>query len=114
MICHLLTPQPTGFLAKTITLLTITLKWLYLTPLNLLAFCFYLLDTFWQNFNKSDSPGGGGGGLLLLFLKGDVSKNLSIHTNFLFSFKTMEMHTWGYKFVSGKMFSGIKSVFSVV
>ena len=66
--------QPMGFLAKTIPLLTITLKWLYLTPSNLVAFCFYLLDTFWQNFSKIDSPGGGGG-LLQLFLKGDVSKN---------------------------------------
>ena len=25
---------------------------------NLVTFSFYLLDTFWQNFSKIDSPGG--------------------------------------------------------
>ena len=54
-----------GGLARTIRLLTTTLKWLYLAPLNLVTFCFYLLDTFWQNFSEIDSPGG----LLQLFLK---------------------------------------------
>ena len=54
-----------GFLARTIRLLTITLKWLCLAPPNLVTFSFYLLDTFWQNFSKIDSPGE----LLQLFLK---------------------------------------------
>ena len=62
-------PTTYRLLAKTSTLLTITLKWLYLTPQNLVTFCFYLLDTSWQNFSKIDSPGGR---LLQLFLKGDV------------------------------------------
>ena len=53
------------FLAQTIRLLTTTLKQLYLAPPNLVTFCFYLLDTFWQNFSEIDSPGG----LLQLFLK---------------------------------------------
>ena len=57
-----------GFLARTIRLLTIALKPLYLAPPNLVLFCCYLLDTFWQNSSKIDSPGGGGG-LLQLFLK---------------------------------------------
>ena len=52
-------------LAKTISLLTITLKWFYLAPPNLVTFCFCPLDTFWQNFSKIDSPGR----LLQLFLK---------------------------------------------
>ena len=43
-----------GFLAQTIRLLTITL----LAPPNLVTFSFHLLDTFWQNFSKIDSPGG--------------------------------------------------------
>ena len=47
-----------GGLAWTIRLLTITLKRLYLAPPNLVNFSFYLLDTFWQNFSKIDSPGG--------------------------------------------------------
>ena len=47
-----------GFLARTIRLLTITLRRLYLAPENLATFSFYLLDTFWQNFIKIDSPGG--------------------------------------------------------
>ena len=50
-----LTLQPTrveGFLAWTITLLTITLKRLNLAPPNLATFSFFLLVTFWQNFNK--------------------------------------------------------------
>ena len=34
-------------------------------PPNWVTFCFYLLNTFWQNFSKIDSPGG----LLQLFLK---------------------------------------------
>ena len=54
-----------GFLARTIRLSTTTLKRLYPAPPNLVTFCFYLLDTFWQNFSKIDSPGG----LLQLFLK---------------------------------------------
>ena len=54
-----------GFLAWTIRLSTTILKRLYLVPPNLVTFCFYLLDTFWQNFSKIDSPGG----LLQLFLK---------------------------------------------
>ena len=110
---HLLTLQPTGLLAKTITLLTITLKWLYLTPPNLVTFCFYLLDTFWQNFSKIDSPGRGegGGGVAAVVFERRCLEKLNIYTNFLFCFKTMEMHTWGYKFVSGGMFSGIKSDF---
>ena len=47
-----------GFLARTIKLLTITLKRLFLAPPDLATFSFYLLDTFWQNFSKVDSPGG--------------------------------------------------------
>ena len=54
-----------GFLARTIRLSTTTLKRLYLAPPNLVTFCFYLLDTLWQNFSKIDLPGG----LLQLFLK---------------------------------------------
>ena len=50
-----LTLLPTGgLLARTIRLLTITLQRLYLAPSNLVTFCFYLLDTFWQNFSKID------------------------------------------------------------
>ena len=41
-----------GFLARTIRLSTTTLKWLYLAAPTLVTFCFYLLDTFWQNFSK--------------------------------------------------------------
>ena len=109
VICHLLTLQPTGFLAKTITLLTITLKWLYLTPQNLVTFCFYLLDTFWQNFSKIDSPRGVAA---VVFERRCLEKlNIIYIQFFLFCFETMEMHTWGYKFVSGEMFSGIKSDF---
>ena len=108
MICHLLTLQPTGYLAKTITLPTITVNWLYLTPPNLVAFCFYLLDTFWQNFGKIDSPGGG---VAAVVFERRCLEKLNIYTNFLFCFKTMEMHTWGDKFVSGEMFLGIKSDF---
>ena len=59
----ILTLSPTGgFLARTIRLSTTTLKLLYLAHLNLVTFCFYLLDTFWQNFSEIDLPGGGGGG----------------------------------------------------
>ena len=54
-----------GLLARTIRLLTITLKQLNLAPPNLVTFTFYLLVTFWQNFNKINLPGG----LLGLFLK---------------------------------------------
>ena len=54
-----------GFLARTIRLSTTTLKRLYLAPPNVVTFCFYLLDTLWQNFSKIDLPGG----LLQLFLK---------------------------------------------
>ena len=54
-----------AFLARTIRLSTTTLKRLYLAPPNLVTFCFYLLDTLWQNFSKIDLPGG----LLQLFLK---------------------------------------------
>ena len=88
-----------GFLAKTITLLTITLKWLHLTPPNLVGFCFYLLDTSWQNFSKIDTPGWGGGGVAAVVFERRCLEKFSIYTNFLFCFKTMEMHTWGYKFV---------------
>ena len=73
-----------GFLAKTIPLLTITLKWLYLTPSNLVAFCFYLLDTFWQNFSKIDSPreGGGGGGVAAVVFERGCLEKLSICKKF--------------------------------
>ena len=54
-----------SFLAQIIRLLTVTLKRLYPAPPNLVTFCFYLLDTFWQNFSKIDFSGG----LLQLFLK---------------------------------------------
>ena len=37
-------------------------------------------------------------------------EKLSIRS-FLFRFKTMEMQKGGYKFIPGKMFSGIKSEF---
>ena len=43
-----------GFLARTIRLLTITLKRLYQAPPNLVTFCFHLLNRFWQNFSKID------------------------------------------------------------
>ena len=54
------------------------------------------------------------GGVAAIVFERRCLEKLSIYTNFLFCFKTMEMHTWGYKFVSEEMFSGIKSVFSVV
>ena len=42
----------------TIRSLTITLKRLHLALTNLVTFCFYLLDTFWQTFSKIDTPRG--------------------------------------------------------
>ena len=47
-----------GAFGQTIRLLAITLKRLYLAPPSLVTFSFYLLDTFWQNFSKIDSPRG--------------------------------------------------------
>ena len=43
-----------GFLARTVRLSSTTLKRLYLAPPNLVTFCFYLLETFWQNFSNID------------------------------------------------------------
>ena len=71
--------------ARSIRLLTITLKRLYLAPPNLVTFSFYLLDTFWQNFSKIDSPGG----CCSCFLKSDVSKNWT-YEFFCFAWKTWQ------------------------
>ena len=46
-----------GLLAGTIRLLTITLKWLYQAPPNLVTFCFYLLDTSGRILGKSIHQG---------------------------------------------------------
>ena len=94
-----------GFLARTIRLSTTTLKRLYLAPPNLVTFCFYLLDTLWQNFSKIDLPGG----LLQLFLKWDVSKNWTYEI-FVFAWKQWKYRR-GYNFVPEKVFPGIKSDF---
>ena len=94
-----------GFLARTIRLSTTTLKRLYLAPPNLVTFCFYLLDTFWQNFSEINSPGG----LLQLFLKWDVLKNWAYEIS-CFASKPWKCRR-RYKFIPGKMFSGIKNYF---
>ena len=46
-----------GFLAKTIRLLTITLKRHYLSPPNFMTFSFHLLDTFGRVLAKSIHQG---------------------------------------------------------
>ena len=74
------------FLARTIRLLSITLKRLYLAPPNLVTCSFYLLDTIQQNFSKINSPGG----LLQLFFLNETSLKIE-HMNVLFRLKTMEM-----------------------
>ena len=74
-----------GFLAQTIRLLTITLKQLYLSPLNLVTFSFDLLDTFWQNFSKIESPGS-----CCSCFWNQISRKIE-HMNFLICLKTMEM-----------------------
>ena len=52
-------------------------------------FYFYLLDTFWQNFCKIDSPGGC---CSCFFVMRRLEKlNMQL---FLFCFKTMELHMW--------------------
>ena len=56
-------------LARTIRLLTITLKRLYLAPLNFVTFCVYVLDTFWHNFSKIDPPQGGGVAAVVLEMR---------------------------------------------
>ena len=71
------------------------------------AFCFYLLDIFWQNFSKIDSPGG-----CYICFWNETSRKIE-NTKYLFCFKTMEMQR-RYNFVPGKMFSSIKSDFSWV
>ena len=73
-------------MARTITLLTITPKQLYLSPPNLVTFCFYLLDTFWQNFSKIDSPGG----VAAVVFEMRRLEKLNIRI-LLLRFKTMEM-----------------------
>ena len=75
-----------GFLARIIRLSTTTLKWLYLAPPNFVTFCFYLLDTFWQNFSEIDSPGV----VAAVVFEMRRLEKLKIRS-FLFSFKTMEM-----------------------
>ena len=98
-----------GFLARTIRSLTITLKRLYLAPPNLVTFCFYLLDTFWQILAKSIHQG-----VAAVVFEMRRLKNLSIRI-FLFRFKTMKMQRGrGYKFVPGKMFSSTKSEFCLI
>ena len=81
---EILTLQPIGggFLARSIMLLTITLNRLYLAPPNLVTFCSYLLDTFWQNFSKIDSPGGAAA----VVFEMRRLKKLNIIMNFLFRF----------------------------
>ena len=54
-----------GFLARTIKIIDHNSKTALSSTSQLGDFCFYLLDTLWQNFSKIDSPGG----LLQLFLK---------------------------------------------
>ena len=75
-----------GFLARTIRLSTTTLKRLYLEPPKLVTFCFYLLDTFWQNFSEIDSPGE----VAAVLSEMRPLEKLSIRS-FLFRFKIMEM-----------------------
>ena len=72
-------------LAQTIRLLAMTLKRLHLAALNLVNFCFNLLDTFWQNFSKIDSAGD-----CCSCFENDTSQKLNIRF-FLFCFKTMEV-----------------------
>ena len=90
-------------MARTIRLLTITLKRLYLAPPNLAIFCFYLSDTFWQNFSKIDSPGEGAAAAVFEMKR---LEKLNIRF-FCFASKPWKCRG-GYKFVPGKMFSGIK------
>ena len=94
-----------GLFARTIRLSTTTLKRLYLAPPNLVTFCFYLLDTFWQNFSKIDSPGG----VAAVVFEMRRQEKLNLR-NFCFCLKTMEMQR-GYNFVPEKVFSDIKSDF---
>ena len=54
-------------------------------------FLFYLLDTFWQNFSKIDSPRGVAA---VVFERRCLEKlNIIYIQFFLFCFETMEMHT---------------------
>ena len=72
-----------------------------------MIFSFYLLDKFWQNFSKIDSPGG----LPTVVFEMRRLKKLNILV-FVFCFKTMGMRGGGgYNFLPEKMFSGIKSDF---
>ena len=96
-------------MARTIRLSTTTPKRHYLAVPNLVTFCFYLLDTFWQNFSEIDHGGGGGGGVAAVGFEMRRLEKLSIRS-FFFPFKTMEMQK-EYKFIPGKIFSGIKSDF---
>ena len=76
---------------------------------KLAHFLFLSIGHIWQNFSKIDSPRG----VAAVVFERRCLETLNIIyiQFFLFCFETMEMHTCGYKFVSGEMFSGIKSDF---
>ena len=52
-----------------------------------MTFCFYLLDTFWQNFSEIDSPGGGGVAAVVSEMR---RLEKSEHTKFLVSLQSHE------------------------
>ena len=88
-------------MARTIRLLTITLKPLYLAPPNLVPFCLIYQTHFGRILAKLIQQGVAA---VVIELRRLEKSNLR---NFLFCFKTMEMQR--YKLVPGKMFSGIKN-----
>ena len=72
-------------------------------------FSFYLLDTFWQNVSKIDSPGG-----CCSCFRNETSRKIE-HMNFLVLLENHgNVEGRGYNFVPEKMFSGIKSDFFLV
>ena len=105
MCFDLFGPDFSSLVARTIRLLTITLKRLHLALPNLVTFCFFfLLDTFWQKFNKIDSPWG----LLQIFFNEMSRKNEHM---IFFVLLQNQGNAGGYKFVPEKMFSGLKRLF---
>ena len=100
-----LTLWPTwGFFARTISLLTITLKLFYLAPPNMVPFVFIYQTHFGRILVKSINQGS----CCICFLN-ETSRKIE-NTKYLFCFKNIEMQR-GYKFVPGQMFSGIKRDF---
>ena len=87
-----------AFLAQTIRLLTIILKRPSLAPPDLVTFCFYLSETFWQNFSKIDSPRG-----CCICFWNETSPKIE-HINF---FVLLQNHrnAGGINFMPEKMFS---------